>query len=698
MLSRMSASRSPAPRSPSTDPLSPAPRARPSLRSVFRSSPALPFQLAALVVLLVLASSEAGYYPSGGESRTPIGWYPMALLVLVLLAAALVAVPPRRPDRLTSAALGLLAGFAAWCYLSILWAEVPGEAWDGANRAAAFAVVFALFSLWPLRPAAARSLVALLGLGLALLGLVELLRMDGSANPAGYFIGGRFAQPTGYVNTNVAVWSLGALACAATATRREGAPLLRGLALGGAVVLALLALMSQSRGWFIAMPIGALALVGLSPYRLRALLTVLAVGLATLAVSGPVLALYGRFGEEPLDGLVASATRAVLVAAVVAALAGALVALADRRKQVPRRIAHRAGVATAVAAAVVVVAGLGAVAVTDGVPPKRLERAWAQFKEGGSPVQGENRLATLGTNRYDFWTVALATFGDHPLRGIGAENFQRAYLREGKSGEQPRFPHSLPLGVLAQTGLVGAILLFGGLGAALAAAGRRLRRSGPRAEVAGAATAVFAYWLVHASIDWFWEFFALSGLALAMLAVGAAAARAPAAARREALPSRTGIALAVGGVAGGVLLALSLLAPWMADRQLQVGATDWEKRPSEALRALDRAAQLDPLSADAALTAATIALRRQDGRLAIAEFGKALRRDPTNDYALLMLGALASERGDRARATGFLGRALAQSPRDELTREALQRVQSGATVSPSTLASGLLKRARERVE
>jgi len=665
---------------------------------LFRGSPALPFQLAGLTGLLVLGYSEAGYYPSGGEGRAPIGWYPMALVLLALLAAALVVVPPRRPDRLTGAALGLLGAFAAWCYLSMAWAEVPGEAWDGANRAAAVAVVFALFSLWPLRPAAARALVAVLGLGLALLGLVELLRMNGSADPGDYFIGGRFAQPTGYVNANVALWSLGALACAAVAARREGPPLLRGLALAGAVALTPLALMSQSRGWFIAMPLGALLLVALSPHRLRALLTVLVVGLATLAVSGPVLSLYGSFADRPLDGLVANATRAVLVAAVLAGLAGALAALADRRTRVPRKVSHRAGLVTATVAAVALVGGLGAVAVDDGVPPERLERAWKEFKKGGSPVQGENRLATLGTNRYDFWTVALATFGDHPLKGIGAENFQRAYLREGKSGEQPRFAHSLPLGVLAQTGLVGAILLFGSLGAALAAAARRLRKSGPRAEVAAAATAVFGYWLVHASIDWFWEFFALTGLALAMLAVAVAAARAPSVEPPRALRPRARIAVGAGGVVAGVLLALSLLAPWMANRQIQAAATGWEKRPAEARLALDRAGRLNPLSADPSLTAATIALRRQDGRLAISGFEEALRRDPSNDYALLLLGALASERGERARAEAFLQRALAQSPRDELTREALGRVRAGGTVAPSALTSGLLKRARDRVE
>jgi len=82
----------------------------------------------------------------------------------------------------------------------------------------------------------------------------------------------------------------------------------------------------------------------------------------------------------------------------------------------------------------------------------------------------------------------------------------------------------------------------------------------------------------------------------------------------------------------------------------------------------------------------------------MSEFEEALRRDPTSDYALLMLGALYSERGERAKAERLVRSALVQSPRDGLIRAALQEIRSGGTVSPSTLTSGLLKRARERVE
>ncbi len=45
-------------------------------------------------------------------------------------------------------ALGALAAYTALSYLSILWAAVPGEAWEGANRTLLYLLVFALFACW----------------------------------------------------------------------------------------------------------------------------------------------------------------------------------------------------------------------------------------------------------------------------------------------------------------------------------------------------------------------------------------------------------------------------------------------------------------------------------------------------------------------------------------------------------------------
>src|ERR1044072_1027026 len=104
---------------------------------LLRESPALPAVLVLVAALIALGASEAGYYPTT--------WYAAALFALALLTVALIALrPPRRLGRAQIAALGLLAAFAAWSYLSILWADQQGLAWEGANRSALYALGLAL--------------------------------------------------------------------------------------------------------------------------------------------------------------------------------------------------------------------------------------------------------------------------------------------------------------------------------------------------------------------------------------------------------------------------------------------------------------------------------------------------------------------------------------------------------------------------
>ena len=78
-------------------------------------------------------------------------WLPGTLLLLATLVVCLVSLPLPRPTRPVLIAILLLAGYAAWSYLSILWADEQGIAWDGANRTLLYAIVFALCALWPIR-------------------------------------------------------------------------------------------------------------------------------------------------------------------------------------------------------------------------------------------------------------------------------------------------------------------------------------------------------------------------------------------------------------------------------------------------------------------------------------------------------------------------------------------------------------------
>ena len=133
------------------------------------------------------------------------------------------------------------------------------------------------------------------------------------------------------MNANAALWTLGLLPCLYLAAAREVPAPLRGAALGGAGLLASLALMAQSRGWVLALPLALIAWLIFSPRRVRLAAAIAAAAAGTLAVSGPVLAIHDDYSPERLGILLADATAAVLTMAGVLALLGTAAALVDRR-------------------------------------------------------------------------------------------------------------------------------------------------------------------------------------------------------------------------------------------------------------------------------------------------------------------------------------------------------------------------------
>lgn len=690
------------------------------LVALARETLALPATLALVAAIVAMGASEAGYYPTT--------WYAAALFALALLVVAAVALPRLvAVPRTQLAAVGLLAAYAGWSYLSILWADEPALAWEGSNRSALYVLIFALASLWPVGPRGARILLGALGLGIAGVGLVELLRVNASDHPLLYFIDFRFAEPAGYINANVALWTEGMLPCLFLAAAREIAVPVRAVALGGAGLLGALSLMGQSRGWALALPLALVFYVAVGPGRVRKLGVVLVTAAATAAVSGPVLALHDHYRPGHFDGQLGDATRAVLLMTALLVVIGLGVALADRRTDIRPATLRRVRLGVGVAVTAAVCAGLIAVVVATGNPFERVSDAWTSFREGTPQAeQGASRFASAGTNRYEFWSGAFDLFEENPIGGIGADGFQPHYLERGKSGERPRFAHSLELGVLAQTGIVGAALLLGALIAAALAGIATLRRGGrERAAVAAAALAIAVYWLLHGSVDWFWEFPALAGAA--WLALGTAGALAPrggmATANGDATPADVGTdrasaspgaqpgdrdaadpaprrgarpALAALLAIAAVLLAASFVAPWASELEIDAASDGWRDDPQAAFDRLDRARALNPLSARADLAAGTIALRQGRQDHAREAFDRALERDPHNAYASFELGLLAAGRGDRGAAVPLLEQALAASPRDDLTKQTLADVRAGHRVSSKRVNRLLLRRALER--
>jgi tetratricopeptide (TPR) repeat protein len=667
------------------------------LKVSLRDTPAAVPALAAIVLFVVWATSQAGY---------PLThWAPGALIVPALLLIALLAAPLRLTNipLAVKLALACLAAYTALSFLSILWAATPGLAWEGANRTLLYLMVFALFALWPGRGASAALLVGVWTFALIALAVYVAVRVD-TATGSSYqalFSGERLSYPVGYPNATAAQWLMAFWPALLLARGNRLPWAVRGLLAAGAVVLADVALLSQSRGSLYSLVPMIVLVFAFVPERLRTFATAVPIALG-IGVTAPLVL---RVGDRLGSGHSASAATHTAVAAMflAALLVGVLVGLggafeSHRSLSVEQgRALRRVVAAIALGTLIAVLAG-GLVAA--GNPVTRVRHSWESFEGGYSTTSGGDRLLSgLGSNRYDFYRVALHEFIAHPILGIGVDNYQQSYLRLGRSEETPHYPHSVELRTLTQTGLLGALLAVLGLGAALLAGWRamRLERDPLGGTVAAAALSGFAYWALHGSFDWFWEFAGLGAPAFALLGIACSFSPPRSAATAEnASPTRSPSRLLVPALGIFATLAvLSLAAPWLSERQIQSAARIWPKAPLAAYARLEDAAKLNPLSDRAYLVLGSIALRFGDFARAEHAFSRALKRVPDDAYAALELGAIASEAKDRGRALVLLRRAAHLNPRDPLTHEALETVQAGRTVGLAALNRSILLRAQQ---
>ncbi len=123
------------------------------------------------------------------------------------------------------------------------------------------------------------------------------------------------------------------------------------------------------------------------------------------------------------------------------------------------------------------------------------------------------------------------------------------------TAEEPLWTHSLWLRLLAHTGIVG-------VPAVRRRPDRRDDRGDPRPGgaatrpeqvLAGAALLPLGVWLIHGSIDWFWEFPALSGPALGFLAMALPSCGSPPAGRPAPAAPGAGEVAAVAGARSRLL-------------------------------------------------------------------------------------------------------------------------------------------------
>jgi hypothetical protein len=578
-------------------------------------------------VFLAWAGTEGGYAPTA--------WYPGALVYLSLLVAV-AAWPARRAmlPRPAAVALALLAAFGLWSLLSVSWAGVKGDAWDGGNRTLMYASVYAAFALPRWRPAHVAGLFAVFAIGVTAIG-AGVLVLDG----ASAFIGNRFADPMGYANANAALFLAAFWPALALAARPELHWALRSLLLASGGVALQLAVLAQSRASFAA-GFAALALhLLLSPERRRAVLTLLPVAAVTLASLDALLDVYASRDEAELRSAVARETWVLALSGAALMAAGALWGVLERRFARGRLLLPAGRRLLAAAAAAALVLGLAASTAAVGFPGSRFT--------GGAE-----------SGRYDVWRVAAEEVADHPVLGVGADNFAVDYLRERRTDEELLYPHSVVLRAASQTGLVGAALFLGFLAAAFAAAMRARRTSDYFARaVASAAVVAAAYWLLHGSVDWFWEVPALTAPALAGLALASGLASERARALRRRRGPRRLIAAVAGAAAALVFVSYAL--PGLAAFEVERAVRSWPEEPGAVWTRLEAARELNRLSERPDVIEGVFARRAgQPGRERRA-FARALERNPHDWYVHLRLALVAND-GD---AAVHLRRARSRDPR-----------------------------------
>lgn len=603
--------------------------------------------LVGLALLLPLAAFDGGYFP------TAWGWSALALAATALTAACV-----RTRVRLSTHELVFLLALvclAAWVLLSLLWTSTPtGTVLEGQRAVVYVAGGLAVLLLVSRRSApgllvgiwAASSLVS----GYAL--LTRLLPETQSAfDPiAGY----RLAEPFGYWNALGLFAAIGALLALALAARAPGL-LFRALAAATLVVLLATLYFTFSRGAWLALGVGLLAIAVVDRRRLRFVAALLVI--APWPAAGVLLA--SRPGSlTRLDADLAAASREghrLLVALAVLAVVSAFAALgfATLERRLSPGPALRKGFAILVTA--VVTGSLGALALGSGGAAV-LPAALTAPAPPHDPDLNRHLVILSDSGRSVQWRAALADWAAHPWLGSGAGTFERYWLQHRPIPGKVRDAHSLYLETLAELGPVGLALLLAALAAPLVAGWKARRR-----PLVPAAIAAYVAYLLHAGIDWDWE---MPALTLAALLCGTVLLVSV----RRAHAARTSIRLRLGTLALVLPLAAFALIGLIGNRAVVVSAeaskaARWPQAAAEARRAMRWA----PWSTEPWRRLAEVQLRLGDASAARGSLRRAIAKEP-DDWSLWLALAQASEGAAQRRALAAAARLNPLSPEVETFR------------------------------
>ena len=411
-----------------------------------------------------------GYPPEATAAIAVLSWW------TVLLGAGTGLLPVAELGGRAIALLLLFLALALLTALSIDWAVDGGRAFV---KAVQFSSLFGVLTLALMcsRRACGRDWAGGITVGLFFIVMLAAISrffpgigddVELTANLSG--VAGRLSWPLGYWNATGACAAMCAAGLVWFGSNAKGKTV-RNLSIACLPLAGLVVYLTSSRGATVALLVGVAVLIGFGPKR-RTLGAGAAIGLSgAMVVILPAAQMYALVHAENSS----DARSEGIILLTIAVVVSATVFLAWRtlEPRLARLAPWKPGrwwlVSAAVAALVVVIAAN---------PVERYQSFVAPVGSETEVQKSENTttahlLSASGNGRIEFWSNAVDAFESEPIRGIGAGGYETFYAANRESGFVGRHTHSLPLQILAEFGVVGALIFASILGLVLVTAWQR---------------------------------------------------------------------------------------------------------------------------------------------------------------------------------------------------------------------------------
>jgi hypothetical protein len=616
------------------------------------------------------AFSAGGYYVATWGFATAV----IALLLAGLWGAG--AVESRILTRPTVGALLALIVLDLATAVGALTASNRSLAWLELARTSGYALLVVLVVTLATSVLARRTAVwGVVGMSVAVAAAVIQMLHD----PAAHFLYGRLLGPVGYHNGLAMLLVLPLPVIVALAAARGASALTRASLLAAGAFTCCVAVLPLSRGSALFAVIAFAAYFAVAPLRLRSVLALLPV-VASVVIGWHTLTapFDASAADHSIVGPARDAARYAVMAATGAALYGVVWGVLERWIRPSRASRRVIGVAIVMAVVSCTIGGVAVGVDRLGGPSKASRTVVTKFR---SDEKSNNATRTSVTNngRLPLWDVAIRDAKAKPIFGVGGGNWEATYYRDRSARVGfVRQPHSLGLELAAERGLVGLAAFLAFVCAVFAAAWPKIRR-GTDADraLATAILAGFAWWLMHAQLDWFWQLASVTMPALVFAGLLLSRSDGASPEHRVGLPARAAVVTAS-------IAALVLVAPlWLSARFLDranADATDHQLRP--ALRQLDHAQRWNSLDPEIERLRAHIAEQAGDQRQATASMKRQARLDPRMWSSWLTAARYYDRQGKPGLARQDLARARSLNPLEPALAIDKQALGEGVTDDP----------------